>query len=83
MPVAQFMFEDAAGQRLTLYVTREAAGKRTAFQFSRSGDVDVFHWVDQDFGYALSAYAGKEELLRVAQAVYAQLEAPETQGAPK
>jgi anti-sigma factor RsiW len=72
-PVAQFMFGGAAGQRLTLYVSREDAGADTAFRFGHDGAVNVFYWVDKDFGYAISAGADRDELLRVSQAVYDQL----------
>ena len=74
-PVAQFMYHDAQGQRLTLYVTREAAKSgETAFRFAQNGPVNVFYWVDARFGYALSAGIDKSELARVATAVYDQLE---------
>lgn len=72
-PVAQFMYAAAGGQRLTLYVTREAAGKKTAFQFNKDGPVNVFYWVDEHFGYALSGAADRAELLRVSEEVYRQL----------
>lgn len=73
--VAQFMYQDRSGQRLTLYVTREAqpAGEH-AFRFSREGSVSVFYWIDGGFGYALSSAAGKDELYEVAQEVYRQLQ---------
>ncbi|MDA8520147.1 anti-sigma factor family protein [Acidovorax sp. NCPPB 4044] len=74
-PVAQFMFEGAQGERLTLYITREEAGRETAFRFGQDGPVNVFYWVDQDFGYALSSGENKQKILRVAQTVYGQLEA--------
>lgn len=74
-PVAQFMFEGARRERLTLYVTREDAGRETAFRFGQEGPVNVFYWVDKDFGYAISSGDGKQEMLRVAEAVYSQLQA--------
>lgn len=74
-PVAQFMFSGADGGRLTLYVTREDAGRETAFRFGREGEVNVFYWVDKDFGYALSSGGDRQQMLRVAEAVYRQLEA--------
>lgn len=74
-PVAQFMYHDASGQRLTLYVTTENATNRdTGFRFAREGPVNVFYWIDGKFGYALSAGIDKGELARVATAVYDQLE---------
>ncbi len=76
-PVAQFMYHDATGQRLTLYVTREppktAGTAPTAFRFGKEGPVNVFYWVDKDFGYALSASVDRQELTRVAHEVYRQL----------
>ncbi|MBL8451323.1 MAG: anti-sigma factor [Zoogloea sp.] len=74
-PVAQFMYHDASGQRLTLYVSTENASNRdTAFRFAQEGAVNVFYWIDGRFGYALSAGIPKDELARVATAVYDQLE---------
>lgn len=74
-PVAQFMYQDATGQRLTLYVSTEnVTNRETAFRFAQEGKVNVFYWVDGKFGYALSATIGKDELGRVASAVYDQLE---------
>ncbi|MBP5987045.1 MAG: anti-sigma factor [Azonexus sp.] len=74
-PVAQFMYQDATGQRMTLYVTTESAGKpETGFRFAREGEINVFYWVEGKFGYALSAAIAKGELAKVATAVYDQLE---------
>jgi anti-sigma factor RsiW len=72
-PAAQFMYQDARGQRLTLYVRRDAKDGETAFRYAKQGTVSVFYWVDGPFGYALSGEQGKNELLQIAHAVYAQL----------
>lgn len=73
-PVAQFMYQNAAGQRLTLYVSSELAGSREAgFRFAREGEINVFYWLDGRFGYALSAGIARHELAAVASAVYEQL----------
>jgi len=76
-PVAQFMYHDATGQRMTLYVTREAPaaadGSTAAFRFGRDGPVNVFYWVDRHVGYAISGGADRQDLLRVAQEVHRQL----------
>lgn len=74
-PVAQFMYHDASGQRLTLYVSTEQSKNRdTGFRFVQDGPVNVFYWIDGKFGYALSAGIDKGELARVATVVYEQLE---------
>jgi len=73
-PVAQFMYQDATGQRLTLYVSTEIpANQDTAFRFSQEGPVNVFYWIDGKFGYALSAGMDKGTLARVASTVYDQI----------
>lgn len=74
-PVAQFMYQDATGKRLTLYVTRPHKGDEiTAFRFAQDGPVSVFYWIDHDCGYALSGEVDKPQLARVANSVYRQLE---------
>lgn len=77
-PVAQFMYRNPAGQRLTLYVTQQPTqpsgdAPTAAFRFAREGEVNLFYWVDGAMGYALAASAGRGELARVSQAVYGQL----------
>jgi anti-sigma factor RsiW len=75
-PVALFMYQSQNGRRLTLYVRTEASRNReTAFRYSRENNVGVFYWIDRDAGYALaSADLSKDELLRLANLAYKQLE---------
>lgn len=74
-PVAQFMYHDVTGQRLTLYVSNEQAGnKDTGFRFTEQGPVNVFYWIDGKFGYALSGSINKNALAKIATAVFDQLE---------
>lgn len=73
-PVAQFMYQDGRGKRLTLLVTRkEKAGRDTAFQFLDERGIGVFYWIDGPFGYALSGELSRAELLPIANSVYKQL----------
>ncbi|MGK5028147.1 anti-sigma factor family protein [Janthinobacterium sp. MDT1-19] len=74
-PVAQFMYEEGTGKRLTLYVAKERAGRQeTAFRYTQEKELGVFYWIDGQMGYALSARLPKAELGKIADAVYAQLE---------
>ncbi len=73
-PVALFMYGAPDGQRLTLYVTREATNGQTAFQFTQEGQVRVFYWAEGQFGYALSGAVSRDELQRISQEVYNQLQ---------
>ncbi len=74
-PVAQFMYQNAQGRRVTLYVRTEGLDHReTAFRYAREGNVRVFYWIDRKFGYALSsADMERDELLKLANVVYRQL----------
>jgi anti-sigma factor RsiW len=73
-PAAQFMYQDAKGQRLTLYVrVSNDVRAPTAFRFAQENGVGVFYWLDGRLGYALSGETDRGELLPVADAVYQQL----------
>jgi anti-sigma factor RsiW len=73
-PVAQFMYQDGKGQRLTLYVrVNPDESRETAFHFAQERGVGVFYWLDRKLGYALSGEIDKAELLRIATAVHLQL----------
>jgi anti-sigma factor RsiW len=75
---AQFMYQNTAGLRITLYLgaleTPEAqAQAQTGFHFRTDGPVPGFYWADQGFGYALSGELPRAALLALATAVYQQL----------
>ncbi len=73
-PVAQFMYEDGSGKRLTLYVRTDANENReTAFRYALEGKVGVFYWLDGRLGYALSGELPRERLLAIAESAYRQL----------
>lgn len=66
---AQLMYDDASGKRLTIYV-RATEGTETAFRFQKESEASTFAWIDQGFGFAVTAPASREELLPIAEAVY-------------
>ncbi len=76
---AQFMFQDAAGTRITLYlgaVDKSPAGAdahETSFHFAADAPVPSFYWIDQGFGYALAGPVPRDALMKLADAVYRQL----------
>lgn len=73
-PAAQFMYQDAAGRRLTLYVRRNIAGNPdTAFQFGEAEGIHTFYWIDRDLAYALSGDIDRSGLAQAAHLVYRQL----------
>jgi anti-sigma factor RsiW len=74
-PRAQFMYENANGERITLYVSVFSAGAMapTAFRFAEQGRTQTFYWIDGRQGYALSGELPKPVLAELAEAVYRQL----------
>ena len=75
---AQFMYQSASGERITLYVgaLAQPAGAdaaTTAFRFVREGQASSFYWVDQGFGYALSGTLPRQRLAQLAERVHRQL----------
>jgi anti-sigma factor RsiW len=68
------MYEDAARRRVTLYVRRDASGNgETAFRHATDDGVDVFYWIDRDFGYALSGQIAASDLRKLAGLAYGQM----------
>jgi anti-sigma factor RsiW len=70
-PAAQFMYQKDKN-RLTLYERSDTAGE-TAFRYSEENGIGEFYWSDQDFGYALTAKADRQQLLQLAEIIYHQL----------
>jgi anti-sigma factor RsiW len=75
-PAAQFMYEDASGRRLTLYMRKETGLGNTAFRFYERDGFGAFYWIDQPLAYALAGRLTRAELTALANAVYGQLEGP-------
>ena len=88
-PVAQFMYQDAGGRRLTLAVSRGVAGKggarpvsaptsdeapSTAFRIAEEDGNTVFYWIDNDYAYALTGKLARSEMTAIASRVYRQLD---------
>jgi anti-sigma factor RsiW len=75
---AQFMYQNSAGQRITLYLGAlksdpGGTARETAFRFQQVGPVTGFYWVDQGFGYAISGTLPRASLQELARVVYGQL----------
>jgi len=75
---AQFMYQNANGERVTLYVgaVEGATGKgmgETAFRFANEAGVASFYWVENGFGYAITGKLPRPAMLVLAEAVYRQL----------
>jgi len=68
-PAAQFMYEDQAGRRVTIYV-RADQGQKTAFRLVGGTGASAFYWVDAPLAYALAGDLARDELLAISLDVY-------------
>jgi anti-sigma factor RsiW len=69
---AQLMYQDAQGQRITVYLRKPDAGTDAAFRYERQGELGLFYWVEAGAGYALVGALPRERLLALAEAIYRQ-----------
>jgi len=75
-PTALLMYENAARERLSLQVRKQASGSgETGFRYAHENGVGVFYWIDDAWGYALSGSVDRAQLLNIAHVVYGQLAA--------
>jgi anti-sigma factor RsiW len=59
---------------LTLYLRKEPGLNNTSFRFHDKDGVGTFYWIDQPLAYALTGRLSRDELMTLANAVYAQLD---------
>ena len=78
-PVAQFMYQDAQGRRLTLAVSHPkrdfgpgAKGDLpgAAFRIAEENGNTVFYWIDAGYAYALTGRLARAEMTELAGRVY-------------
>ena len=75
-PRAQFMYENAQGARVTLYIAVFEPGQApdpASFRSVRVGGEESFYWIEERFGYALSANVNGPDMQALAREVYGQL----------
>ena len=72
-PTAFLMYEDASGQRITLYVTRSTLHKLAAFRYKSQGGLNGFFWQDERLQYAIIGPVKRAVLNRLAILAYEQL----------
>jgi anti-sigma factor RsiW len=71
-PSAQLMYQDGAGQRVTIYLRKADQDTPAAFRYERQGELGLFYWVEGESGFALVGPQSRERLLALAQSIYQQ-----------
>lgn len=73
-PAAQYMYENAAGERITIYARAEPrATAATPFRLVEDRGFRVVHWDDDGMSYAVTGRLDKQTLQRVARSVHKQI----------
>nr|WP_295838523.1 anti-sigma factor [uncultured Azospirillum sp.] len=72
-PVAMYMYEDAAGRRITLYIRPSPNTSGSAFRFAQDGGVRALYWQDNGLALAVAGEADRDTLSGVAEEVYGAL----------
>jgi anti-sigma factor RsiW len=73
-PAAQFMYQNAAGDRLTLFVARiQATGLDVPIRAAHREPYGAFYWVDDDMACVLTGDVDDTILAAIARDAYQQV----------
>jgi anti-sigma factor RsiW len=69
----QLMYQNVAGDRVSLYFMPAADERSSAFRFIPVEGIAVFYWHDENLAYALAGELEREQLKTICTEVYAKL----------
>lgn len=73
-PAAQFMYEDQAKRRITIFVAASAAHKDTSFLITQKDNVTACYWLDGPLSFVIAGETSRDEILSIAHLVYQSFE---------
>ncbi|WP_426227782.1 anti-sigma factor family protein [Pararhizobium sp. DWP3-4] len=71
---AMLMYQDTAGQRLTVLLGKNPENAETSFRFESAGSLETFYWIDGSIGYAVTGEVSRARLQQIAEECYRQFE---------
>lgn len=74
---AQLMYEDASGQRVTIYVTAALPGGAEEYEHVAAGPAEAVYWADGRITCTVIGTLPPEQMQTVARAVFAQMKGVE------
>jgi anti-sigma factor RsiW len=80
---AQYMYENEARRRLTLFVGSPKSGRESSVSFAQRGDIAMFYWVEGPLAYALLGPVKRDELMEIVKTVSGQVKAHRGAPAPQ
>ncbi|MDB5541063.1 MAG: hypothetical protein JWQ89_2790 [Devosia sp.] len=72
-PAAQLMYENAAKERLTVYITAALPDRRTEREFTTLDNLDAFYWANDKITCTVVGDLRDDQMKAVAKKVYQQL----------
>jgi anti-sigma factor RsiW len=72
-PAAQLMYENAAAERVTVYITSALADGKSAYEFTSRAALDAFYWANEKITCTVVGDLPEVEMQTVAKKVYQQL----------
>lgn len=73
-PAALLMYEDASGQRVTLYIEKSSPDGSTALRHASNSGFGTYYWIDSPLACAVSGNLADSELKTVAERIYKALD---------
>ena len=70
---AMLLYEDAKGERISLFVTAESADKAKGIYMAEQDGPEAVYWLDKGYGCAVVGSLPRERLAEVAKSAYGQL----------
>lgn len=72
-PAAQLMYENAASERVTVYITAALPDRKSAYEFTSRGPHEAFYWANEKITCTVVGELPEAEMQTVAKKVYQQL----------
>ena len=72
-PAAQLMYENAADERLTVYITAALPDRKEAYEFTSRGPHEAFYWANDRITCTVVGELPEAQMQTVARKVYQQL----------
>ncbi len=71
---AQFMYQNADGRRLTVFLGENPDNKEVDYRFWRKGDIGCYYWYEPEIGVAVAAEGDRDEIRKISETVYDHFE---------
>ena len=72
-PAAQLMYENAAAERVTVFITAALEDRKLAYEFLTRNTLDAFYWANDKITCTVVGDLPEDQMKAVAKKVYQQL----------